>query len=195
MSGRYIYTDKVGAGPEHPKKRWGLFSTEITPEQAEARYALDAVERGRWFGIVLLEPQQERPGAFLQMCPRANGVELNKLSAHGSIEAAYTWGAYHDPSDRQPYRGAEDRVFLGGATWYVYPDEDRFFRRDQSVGTVNLEFRRDGYVKEEQVTRPGFGQPSEVETREHRGVDVSVNWARIPEFGDWAAFFHPEPAG
>ncbi|MFT3797985.1 hypothetical protein [Microbacterium sp.] len=195
MTQRYIYTDKVGAGPEHPKKRWGLFSTELTVEEAAARYALNAVNRSDWFGIVLLEPGEDRPRAYLQMCPRANGVELDKLGPHGSIEAAYSWGAYYAPADLQPYEGDADRVFLGGMTWHAYPDESRFYDRVQSLGHVNMEFRPDGYAKEDQVTRRGFGQPSDVETREFRNVDVSANWFAIPEFGDWEAFFHPEPEG
>jgi hypothetical protein len=194
MTQRYIYVDKVGAGPEHPSKRWGLFSDELTPDEAAARYALDPARREDWFGIVLLEPGQDRPRAYLQMAPRANGVELDKLDAHGSIEAAYTWGAYHEPADKQPYTGEEDRVFLGGMVWYAYPDEERFFRRSASLGTVTMEFRPDGYAKEDRVTRRGAGQPSEVETREFRDVDMSANWFPIPEFGDWDAFFHPEPA-
>jgi hypothetical protein len=193
MTQRYIYTDKIGAGPEHPNKRWGLYSTELTVEEAAARYALDAVRRSDWFGIVPLEPDAGRPRAFLQMCPRANGVELNKLDERGSIVAAYTWGAYYDPSDPEPYQGAESRVFLGAMTWYFYPEEDRFFRRSQSLGHVTMEFRPDGYAKEDRVTRRGFGEPHDVETREFRDVDVSANWFPIPEFGDWDAFFQPEP--
>ncbi len=193
MTQRYIYTDKIGAGPEHPNKRWGLFSTELTVEEAAARYALDAVRRSDWFGIVQAEPDEHRPRGFLQMCPRANGVELNKLDAQGSIVAAYTWGAYYDPAKPQPYQGEEERVFLGGMTWYFYPEENRFFRRNQALSHVTMEFRADGYAKEDRVTRRGFGEPSDVETREFRDVDVSANWFRIPEFGDWDAFFHPEP--
>ncbi|MFT4214741.1 MAG: hypothetical protein QM622_08195 [Microbacterium sp.] len=195
MTQRYIYTDKVGAGPEHPKKRWGLFSTELTPEEAEARYALNAVNRSDWFGIVLLEPGEDRPHAYLQMCPRANGVVLHKLGAHGSIDAAYVWGAYYDPPKPTPYTGDADRVFLEGMTWYAYSTDERFLRRNESDGHVSMDFRPDGYAKEDQITRHGFGQPSEVETREFRNVDVTANWFRIPEFGDWDAFFHPEPEG
>lgn len=127
------------------------------------------------------------------MCPRANGIELNKLNEHGSIKAAYTRRAYHDPSDSRPYEGDEARVFLGGMVWYTYPAEEKFFRRSASVGNVTMEFKPDGYAKEDRVTRHGFGQPEDVETREFRDVDVSANWFRIPEFGDGDAFFHPEP--
>ena len=28
--------------------------------------------------------------------------------------------------------------------------------------------------------------------REFRNIDVTANWTRIPDFGDWGAFFHPE---
>jgi hypothetical protein len=82
---RFIYTDKVGAGPEHPNKKWGLFSKELGPEDASARYSLDAARREDWFGVVLIEGEQERPTAYLQMCPRANGVELHKLDQFGSV--------------------------------------------------------------------------------------------------------------
>lgn len=193
MTQRYIYTDKVGAGPEHPSKRWGLFDAELTPDEAAARYAQNAVRRDDWFGIVLLEPGEDRPRAYLQMSPRANGVVLDRLDSHGSIEASYSWGAYYDPPTPQPYAGADERLFLGKMVWYAYPDGDRFHRRGQAVGTVTMEFRPDGYAKEDQVTRHGFGEPSDVETREFRGVDVSANWFSIPEFGDWDAFFHPTP--
>lgn len=195
MAHRYIYADKVGAGPEHPDKQWGLFSDELTVEQAQARYAEEASRRDDWFGIVRMEAEQDRPGAYLQMCPRANGVELHKVNEHGSIEAAYTWRAYDDdPSDAQPHQGLGDRVFLGSIIRYAYPEGDRFFRRSASIGSVSLTFAPDGYAKEDRVIKRGFGEPSEVETREFRGVDVSANWTAIPEFGDWERFFHPESA-
>lgn len=193
MSQRYIYTDKVGAGPEHPKKRWGLFSTELTVEQAAARYGLNAARRGDWFGIVRLGEDEERPRAFLQMAPQANGVELSKLGENGSTEAVYTWRAYYDAPDSQPYEGNDDRLFLSAMVWYAYPESEKFQRRAESLGHVTMEFRPDGYAKEERVTRRGFGEPSQVETREFRDVDVSANWFQIPEFGDWDAFFRPEP--
>ncbi|MFT3797988.1 hypothetical protein [Microbacterium sp.] len=167
----------------------------MTVEEAAARYALNAVNRSDWFGIVLLEPGEDRPRAYLQMCPRANGIELGKLGSRGSIDASYVWGAYYDPPKPTPYVGDESRVFLGGMTWYVYPDEDRFYDRVDCSAHVSMDFRPDGYAKEDQVIHHGFGQPSEVETREFRNVDVSANWFAIPEFGDWDAFFHPEPEG
>lgn len=194
MTRRFVYTDKVGAGPEHPKKRWGLYSTELSVEEAAARYAMDAVRREAWFGIVLIEPGEEQPREFLQMCPRANGVELNKLDEHGSIEVSYAWRAYYTPSDSLPYAGDQQSVFLSTYTWYAYPEEPRFFPQMSSIGHVSMTFGIDGYAKEERVTKRGFGQPSDVETREFRDVDVTVNWTRIPEFGDWDAFFHPESA-
>jgi hypothetical protein len=113
MTRRFIYTDKVGAGPELPNKRWGLFSSELTEEQAESRYSLNAVRRQDWFGIVLMEPGDDRPRAYLQMCPRANGVVLERVNSQGSIETAYSGGAYYDPADPQPYTGDEKRIFRG----------------------------------------------------------------------------------
>lgn len=193
MTQKYIYANKVGAGPEHPKKRWGLFSQELTVEEARARYELNAVHSSEWFGVVLLEPGEDRPRSYLQVCPRANGVVLQKLDAHGRIEASYSWGAYYTPSDDRPYEGDEDRIFLGQMVWYAYPDEERFFDRSESLGNVSMRFEPDGYAKEERVVRHGFGKPSDVETLESRGVDVSANWFAIPEFGDWDAFFHPDP--
>ncbi|WP_309067889.1 hypothetical protein [Microbacterium sp.] len=192
MTQRYIYTDKVGAGPEHPNKRWGLFSTELTADEAAQRYALDAVRRDAWFGVVLLEPGEERPSAYLQVSPRGNGVTLHKLNPHGSIDASYTWGAYYQPQDDAPYTGDEDRLFLDAITWYVYPEGERFFSRSESLGSVSMQFRPDGYAKEDRTTRRGFGEPSEVETREFRDVDVTANWLPIPEFGEWDDYFHPE---
>lgn len=192
MTLRYIYANKVGAGPEHPNKRWGLFSEELTVEQAAARYALNAVRRDEWFGVVLLEGGAERPQAYLQVSPRANGVALEKLDAHGSIEASYSWGAYHQPEDGRPYEGDDDHLFLDSIVWYVYPEGEGFFRRNASIATVHMDFRPDGYAKEDRVTHHGFGKPSDVETREFRDVDMTANWCPIPEFGDWDALFHPE---
>ncbi len=147
---------------------------------------------GRWFGVLLLQEGHERPSAYLQVCPRANGVQLHKLNEQGSIEAGYTWRAYYDPPDSKPYDGDEARVFLGTITWYVYPQEERFYMRNASLGNVSMVFGVDGYGKEEQVTKRGFGEPADVETREFRDVDVSANWFEIPEFGDWDDFFHPD---
>ena len=194
MTRRFIYADKVGAGPEHPRKRWGLFTDELSPEEAEARYEQDPDRREDWFGIVLLEPGEERPRAYLQMSPRANGVELNRLGAHGSIEVASTWRAYRDPGVAQPEGGAGTAVFLSNVVRYVYPDGDRFFRRGEAIGMVAMEFRADGYAREDRSTRHGAGRPSDVETREFRDVDVSANWFPVPDFGEWDAFFHPESA-
>lgn len=100
MTERYIYTDRVGAGPEHPKKQWGLFSKELTTDEAVARYDLDAARREDWFGVVL-QSDDQRPHAYLQMCPRANGVEMHKLNAQGSVDVA-TPGALitHRPIQR-----------------------------------------------------------------------------------------------
>lgn len=192
MTQRYIYVDKVGSGPEHPDKRWGLFSKELTTEQAEARFAMDAARRDDWFGIVRLEAGEERPSAFVQMCPRANGAVMQKLNGFGTVVASYTWKAYFEPSGSESYEGDEDRVFLSQIYWYAYPEESKFLHRMSSVGNVSMEFRPDGYAKEERVTKRGFNEPSDVETREFQNVDVSANWAAIPEFGDWAAFFRPE---
>ncbi len=194
MTRRFIYTDKVGAGPEHPNKQWGLFSKELAPAEAEARYTLNAVNRSDWFGIVLMEPGDTRPRSYLQMCPRANGVVLQKLGPSGSIDASYTWSAYFDPANPQPYAGDRDRIFLDGIVWYAYPDDEKFYARMDSLGHIDMEFRADGYAKQDRVISHGFNQPSEVETREFRDVDVSANWFQIPEFGDWDALFHPDPS-
>lgn len=190
---RFVYTHKVGAGPEHPNKKWGLFSTELSLEDASARYSLDAARREDWFGVVLIESEQERPTAYLQMCPRANGVELHKLDQFGSVMVAYTWRAYYAPSNAEPYDGDETRVFLSAITSYVYPEQPRFFMRNASLGHRSMTFGADGYAKDERVTKQGFGEPSNVDLREFRDVDVSANWFPIPEFGDWDRFFHPEP--
>lgn len=190
-TGPFIYTDKIGAGPEHPDKRWGLFSTELTPSRAAIRYGLNAVRRSRWFGVVLLKPGEKRPRAYLQVCPRANGVELNQVNEHGSIVASYIWRAYYTPSKNVPYTGNEDKVFLSSYTTYVYPKKAQFFRRNQSVGHVDLTFNPNGDIKQELVIPRGFGEPSNVETEEYHGVDVTENWLKIPEFGDWDGFFNP----
>lgn len=193
MTQRYIYADKVGAGPEHPKKQWGLFSTELTSEQAATRYALDGDRSSDWFGIVLLEAGAERPSAYLQMSPHANGVKLHKLNAHGSIEAAYSWGSFRRQTDSASGEGGDDRLFLSQMIWYAYPEGKKFMSRSKSIGNVTMQFRPDGYAKEDRVTRRGFNEPDAVETREFQNVDVSANWFHVPEFGDWGAFFQPEP--
>lgn len=192
MTQRYIYADKVAAGPENPSKRWGLFSDELTAEEAAARYRLDPSKRDEWFGVVLVESEAERPQAYLQVSPRANGVTLERLDAHGSVAASYSWGAYYQSEDGRPYSGDDDRIFLDSIVWYVYPEGERFFRRSASIATVEMGFRPDGYAKEDRVTRGGRGEPSQVESREFRDVDVTANWFRIPEFGDWDDLFHPE---
>lgn len=118
MTPRYIYADKIGAGPEHPTKRWGLFTNELSAEQAAERYALPPEQRENWFGIVQAV-DGERPSAYLQMCPQANGVTLHTLDEHGRIAAAYSWGAYSDTEvhadDEHP------RLFLTQIIGYVYP--------------------------------------------------------------------------
>ncbi|WP_314649328.1 hypothetical protein [uncultured Microbacterium sp.] len=188
----YIYVDKVGAGPAHPDKKWGLFSDELTVAEAEERYNRNAALREDWFGIVHIEPGEDRPSAYLQMCPRANGVVLHKLTEHGSIAASYTWGAYYSVSEDEAYEGDDDRVFLGSIYWYVYPEGAKFFRRTAITGSIGMTFTPQGYAKEDRVTKNGFGEPDTVETREFRDVDVSANWFEIPEFGDWDDFFHPD---
>lgn len=193
MTGHIIYTDKVGSGPEHPNKRWGLFTTELTPDEAKARYELDAMCREDWFGIIPIESGHDRPLSYLQMCPRANGVVLQKLNVHGTVEASYTWGAYYTPADKRPYDGDVDKVFLHKIVWYAYPEEAMFFDILDSIGHVAMNFRPDGYARKEVVTDNGFDRPSDVETREYRNSDVSDNWFAIPEFGDWDALLHPDP--
>lgn len=195
MAQAYIYTDKIGAGPEHPDKQWGLYSKVLTAEEAKKRYELNAVRRQDWFGVVPASETNDRPGALLQLCPRANGVVLEKLNEHGSIVASYIWVAYYTPTGVEPYQGLEDSIFLSSITWYTYPEEAKFFRRNQSLAHVTMTFRPDGYAKEERVTNHGFGQPQDVETREFHNVDVTANKFMIPEFGDWAAFFEPEVKG
>lgn len=191
MTQKYIYTDKVGAGPEHPDKQWGLYSKVLTPEKAKARYNLNAMHRAKWFGVVS-EHGDDRPTSYLQVCPRANGVVLQKLNQSGSIEASYTWVAYYTPPNLQPYDGAEEKVFFAGVTRYIYPDGENYYRQSQSVEHTTISFRPDGYAKEEKVTKHGFNEPSDVELSEYQNVDVSANWFTIPDFGDWAAFFQPE---
>lgn len=190
-SADYIYTDKIGAGPEHPDKQWGLFSKELTPDRAAIRYGLNAVRRSRWIGVVQLKPGEARPSSYLQICPRANGVELNELNEHGSIISSYIWGAYYEPSDKKPYTGSETRIFLSSYTSYVYPKKPQFLRRNQSVGHVTLFFNPNGDIKQELVIPKEFGEPAAVETEEYHGVDLKENWTNIPEFGDWSALFNP----
>ncbi|NHB84972.1 hypothetical protein G7085_11085 [Tessaracoccus sp. HDW20] len=105
----YIYADKIGAGPEHPAKQWGLFTRELTPDQAAELYALNAAQRNDWFGVVRLEDGQQRPTAYLKVCPQGNGIELHRLSGYGSITAAYAWGAYYEPRNDAPFEGTADR--------------------------------------------------------------------------------------
>lgn len=193
MTDRFIYTNKVGAGPEHPNKQWGLFSAELTAEEAKARYELDAARREDWFGIVLLKDGDVRPTSYLQMCPRANGVVLQKVNQYGSVVSSYTWGAYYTPAANETYDGELKEIFLHKIVWYAYPEEAEFFDILDSLGHVSMSFRPDGYAKKEVVTDNGFNRPSEVETREFRDVDVSANRFQIPEFGNWDALFHPDP--
>lgn len=188
---QFIYADKIGAGPDHPDKRWGLFVTELTVAQAKERYERDVTQRNAWFGIARLGTGEGRPHAYVQMSPRANGVVLQKLNQYGTIEASYTWGAYAEKPGAQRQETA-DRIFLSQIYFYGYPDENRFLQRFSSLGHVEMTFSPDGRASESRVTKRGFGEPSQVETREYEGVDVTANWARIPEFGDWAAFFAPE---
>lgn len=192
---RYIYADKVGAGPENPNKQWGLFANELTPDEAQARYELNAVNRDAWFGVVRIPEGADRPDAFLQVCPQANGISLEKLNTHGSVVTAYTWGTYYEPhyKDRTPYNGNATQIMLSQITWYAYPEEERFLNLTDSIGAVMMQFEADGYVKEEIMTPQGFGKPMHVETRESRGVDVSHNWFDIPQFGDWEPLFNPTP--
>ncbi|NRD08956.1 hypothetical protein [Rathayibacter agropyri] len=189
-----IYCDKVGAGPPHPKKRWGLFSTEITKAEARARYELNAADRDRWFGIVRLDGAGQ-PVSYLQIYPQANGAVLHKINQHRTIDVGYIWSGYYHPKDESvPCMGSDESVFLGQITWYLCPIEDKHIRRNQSTGHLTMQFREDGYAKEEIVTSDGFGKPDDVELREFQGVDVSANWFEIPEFGDWNCFFDPESA-
>lgn len=191
-----IYTDKVGAGPPHPKKRWGLFSKVLSEEEARDRYELDAVRRQAWFGIVLVDDEHDVPVSYLTMSPRANGVALAKLGTYGSIEASYVWGTYYDPADDSvPFEGDVSRVFLGGIRWYSYPDESRYLLRGEAQGNVGITFRENGIAREDTVTNHGFNEPPDVRTREFTGVDLSANWFSIPGFGDWDRFFAPEQAG
>lgn len=161
----------------------GSVQYPLTAQEAEARYALDASATDEWFGIVRLDEGAERPNAYLQMCPRANGVTLHTLNRSGSIDASYAW-SQPEPS----------RLFLGQITWYAYPDDDTFYRRGSALGHVTMQFRPDGYSKEDRVTKRGFNEPSDVETREFAGVDVSANWFDAPKFGEWQPFFEPEPS-
>lgn len=66
---------------------------------------------------MLIEPGEDRPRAYLRMCPRANGVVLQKLTEHRSIAASYKWGAYFSVSEDEAYEGDDDRVFLGSIYW------------------------------------------------------------------------------
>lgn len=191
MTQGYIYANEVGAGPEHPNERWGLFSEELTVEQAAARYALDADRGDEWFGVVLRPDSAERPRAYLEVSPRADGIRRARLDPYGSIEASYTWRA-HQPEDDRPHEADDGHVFLRSIVWYVYPEGEHYFRRNESIGNVQMEFRPDGYAKEDRVRRGDFGETSEVEKREFRDVDVTANWLPIAEFGDWDAFFTRE---
>lgn len=192
---RYIYADKVGAGPENPNKQWGLFTKELTPDEAQARYELNARQDGEWFGIVRFDEELGRPTGLIQMCPQANGLKMQKLDAHGRVEASYIWGGYYEPhhKDPTPYNGNATQIMLAQITWYAYPEEERFLDLLDSIGRVTMQFEADGYVKESIVTSHGFGNPEDVETRESRGVDVSHNWFDIPKFGDWEPLFNPTP--
>ena len=193
MDQRYLYADKIGAGPEYPSKRWGLFSEELTAEEARARYDLNAVRRKDWFGIIPVGDDGERPRSFLAMGPQANGVELQRLDANGSVTASYIWRAYYQPTKEEPFTRIQERVFLGSITWYTYPDGDRFLGRTECLGHVMMNFRPDGHGTERRTIKHGFGTPPDVEVREFRDVDVSINWFEIPAFGEWGPFFHPTP--
>ncbi|MCW4459973.1 hypothetical protein [Microbacterium sp. MPKO10] len=198
MSHRYIYTTQVGtrADTNDPGRPWGLYfaDDELTEDAARARYALEPQDRQNGFiGIVRVEDGEERPSAYLQMGPRANGARLHNLGPHGVIQVSYTWDAYHEPPRASdPYEGDASQVFLGSIVWFTYPDENQFWRQSKNVGSVMYDFRENGYARADESVRGGFGNPDEVTTREFENVDVSANWFDIPEFGDWEAFFHPE---
>lgn len=193
MSHRYVYARKAAASDpvKFPAKRWGLFQAdnEITEAEAAEIYASDPANTDKWFGIIRLEDGADRPSAYLQMCPGANGVEMHRLGPAGSVDAAYGWGRW----DTEGGSAAEPRkVFLNSITWYAYPDKDQFWRLSQSVGTVNMTFWQDGRAKEDVVTHGTGADPDQVTTTESKGVDMSANWVDVPEFGDWERFFSPE---
>lgn len=118
---------------------------------------------------------------------------MARLNQFGSVVTAYAWTRRHPEVDRyQPSADAE-RLFLATITAYTYPEEEKYLTRAAALRHVTLTFRPDGYASDERVTKRGFGEPSNVETREFRGVDVSANWLDVPEFGDWIPLFFPDP--
>ncbi|MGO1839856.1 MAG: hypothetical protein ACTH2J_07495 [Candidatus Microbacterium stercoravium] len=195
MSHSYFYATQVSARPDSSDRRWGLYFTknELTEDEARARYALEPLDRENgFFGVVRIAEGEDRPRSYLRVGPHANGMELEKLNEHGTVVSSYTWGAYaHGEVRPSPL---PSRVFLGTIVYYGYPDEDQFWPLRKSIGSVMMDFRQNGYVREDTIQRGPVGEPDAVTTREFEGVDVSANWFDIPEFGDWEAFFHPEGA-
>lgn len=171
---------RQAVGAVHPGTHAGSGRRAIRPQ----RLPTQRLVRGR-----PSRDGQQRPSAYLKVCPQGNGIELHRLNGHGSITAAYAWGAYYEPRNDAPFEGTADRLFLAQITGYVYPEAERFFDQYETLGLVSLQFRPDGSGVEERTIQRGFPEPREVETREFRDVDVSANWFDVPVFGQWEDFF------
>lgn len=185
MTHRYIYAEDIGAGPDRPGSRWGLYSRELTVAEAAERYDSGSGDRDARFGVILLEDGHDRPRSYLELSPHARSVVLRRLNPHGSVAAAYAWGAAAAPDNAA--------LFLDRLTWYAYPGGARFFCPGESVSRVCMSFRPDGYAKQDRVAVGMLGQAAVLGSNEYNGIDVSANWTDVPEFGEWDTLFHPDP--
>lgn len=185
MAQHYRYTDRAEALPQHVDARCG--QAGLTVEQAAARYALDTDCPTQGFGVILAD-DAAGSCAWLQMSPGARHVVLRRLNSHGSVAASFEWASFEP--DQLPDAG-QRALFLQRLTWYAYPGEPRFFEQAEAVSTVTMEFTPDGHATQQRLTGYGMRTADAVETSEYSAVDVSSNWLRVPEFGDWDEFFQP----
>lgn len=85
------------------------------------------------------------------------------------------------------YEWIDGRLFRSSITDRSYPDDQQFWRENQSTGKTAIMFKPDGTGLLENRVRA----TKERTVTELIGLDVSAHWLEVPAFGSWEALTDP----
>jgi hypothetical protein len=148
--------------------------TELTRDEAEARFKGQRKDPDDWFSVVARAPEGPAAGVIefvLEVTEHAGFINTFLCDEWGSIRYIYN------------YRRESAGMFLFCREEYTYPDEPRQFFQHEWLSVETIVFKLDGDMIRtlNQKSRPT------IEEWEYHDVDMSDNWEAIPEFEQWDA--------
>lgn len=120
----------------------------------------------------VIEPTDQ---PYASICLNEGNVIVRFLDEHNRIYMYYTFGGEYK----------EGQVFLERLHYFIYPDDEKFYRRGDSIKDVMYDFTPEGKLTVTTEELRADGERYQVIEEAAHPVNVSANWEPYPELGKY----------